>query len=160
MLSLSEFVSQCKNLSTRFSAEESTKFKNLSENAFPACKMCQVENERSGRNSLSKSENWSNRTDLKTNFKKSPQEFGSLKKWNPVKLRNCLTKLIFYIFFSSENCNFLKNTKIMSSKLKFTLLLVVVALNTVAQKNAIESITENDLSNKNNIMSYLVACML
>ena len=33
----------------------------------------------------------------------------------------------------------------MSSKLKFTLLLVAVSLNTVAQKNAIESITENDL---------------
>jgi hypothetical protein len=33
------------------------------------CKLCQVENERFGRNSLSKSEKVSNRTDLKNNFK-------------------------------------------------------------------------------------------
>jgi hypothetical protein len=60
----------------------------LSENAFPACKLCQaecencihenvsgcklcqVENERFGRNSLSKNKNLSTRTDLKTNKKK------------------------------------------------------------------------------------------
>jgi hypothetical protein len=59
----------------------------LSEKAFPACKLCQtkyancvrenvsgcklchVENERFGRNSLSKSKKVSNRTDLKTNLK-------------------------------------------------------------------------------------------
>jgi hypothetical protein len=61
----------------------------LSENAFPACKLChaecensihenvsgcklcQDENERFGRNFLSKGENLSTRTDLKTNFLKT-----------------------------------------------------------------------------------------
>jgi hypothetical protein len=79
-------MSNFKNRSTRFSAEESTKLKILTENAFPACKryqaeyanfvresvskckLCQVENERFGRNSLSKGENLSNRTDLKNQF--------------------------------------------------------------------------------------------
>jgi len=46
-----------------------TNMQTLSAKTFPECKLCQAENERFGRNSLSKSEKVSNRTDLKTNFK-------------------------------------------------------------------------------------------
>jgi hypothetical protein len=58
----------------------------LSENAFLACKLCQVENERFGRNSLSKSATVSNRTDLKTNLKKSFKQLGSFNPKKSIKL--------------------------------------------------------------------------
>jgi hypothetical protein len=58
-----------KILSTELSAEVSTKFRNFVRECVSKCNLCQPENERFGRNSLSKSETVSKRTDLKTNFK-------------------------------------------------------------------------------------------
>ncbi len=54
MLSLSKFVSNCKNISTEYSADLSTKFKNLSDNAFPACNLCQAEYANCVRENVSK----------------------------------------------------------------------------------------------------------
>lgn len=42
--------------------------KNFVRENVSSCSLCQAENERFGRDSLSKSETVSNRTDLKTNF--------------------------------------------------------------------------------------------
>ena len=67
--------------------------KNFVRENVSSCSLCQVENERFSRNCLSKSENLSNRTDLKTNFLKSLKEFGSIKKRKLVKTETLKTKI-------------------------------------------------------------------
>jgi hypothetical protein len=64
-------VSNCKILSTRFSADLSTKFKNFVRENVSSRRLFQAENERFSRNHLSKSKNLSNR--LNPNFFKTCQ---------------------------------------------------------------------------------------
>ena len=68
MQSVNKFRVKLQNSLNQIFRERVHEVKNFVRKNVSSCNLCQVENERFNRNFLSKSENLSNRTDLKTNF--------------------------------------------------------------------------------------------
>jgi hypothetical protein len=69
MLSVNKFPVKLQNFLNLILRRRFNEVKNFVCENVSSCSLCQVENERISRNCLSKSENLSTRTNLKTNFK-------------------------------------------------------------------------------------------